>query len=398
MRSRVYLAPLLAGAVLALASCSGNGAVPSTANNPAGVQGASSTSSSTASMPAPPYDFIEAPLRGNPKTQGVARRAASASVSTIPVWSDSFTFQGTTFPYTMVGTSPFAAAATTVVPTEIQPLTIVFANGTTIDGQGPATALAASPLFHTAVFPTESGQFADVMQRAEFNLIGSRYHVRLGTPTMLPAIAVSVPASFSKVGIFSNHTVGLVDFNFMFNLLQNVIAFRNFNTTTLPLIVVGNVFEYIPPSRDVKRTCCVGGFHFAQLQGSNGILTFAFSAYNSPGLFRDQAQDITAMSHEIAEWANDPLPGDTILSGNIVPPWGFPTNPSVCVNNLLEVGDPLEVFSPSNYPVSLNGTTYHPQDIAFFSWFAHQVPSIAVNGQYSYLTPEKLTAPPPACQ
>jgi hypothetical protein len=384
MRSRSFLAPLLAGAALALASCSANSTVPSS-------PGASAQSSNTAGMPAPPYDFIEAALPST-KLQSSARTTLSAgAISTIPFFTDSFTFGGTAFPFSMVGTSPFTTPATTIVPSEIQPITVVFANNTVIDGVAPANALAASPVFHSAAFPTETGQFVDVMQRANFNLIGTGYHVQLGTPTVLAPIVIKVPGSLGKVGFFSNHAVGIVNFNFLFNAVLSVVAFRNFDPTTLPVLVVGNVFGFNPPSRDIRRTCCVGGFHFAQLEG-NGVVTFVFGAYNTPGLFADQAQDITGISHEVAEWANDPL------VNNIVPPWGLPQNPSVCVSNLLEVGDPMEVFVPSNYPVTLNGTTYHPQDVAFFSWFAHQAPSIAVNGQYSYLAPEKLTSPPAACQ
>lgn len=388
---RPNVAALFAAAALTLASCSGggNGTVPVTQDSP--LTQSATTTAGDATMPSPPFQLIEAPL---PRTnlKSAMRVTLSTGVSTVPVWSNSFNFGGANFPYTMIGTSPFAAAASTVIGAEIQPLNIVFSNGTFIDGVGPATALAASPVFHSAVFPTETGQFVDVMQRANFaSVIGSGYHVSLGTPTVLPALTIAVPSKFGKVGLFSNRTIGLVNFNFMFNVLQNVLAFRNFNPTTLPVIIVGNVFEYIPPARD-RSHCCIGGFHFAQLQGANGIQTFAYVAYNSPGIFRGGVEDITIASHEVAEWANDPL------IGNAVPPWGFPTNPSVCVNNLLEVGDPIEVLNPSSYPVTLNGTTYHPQDIAFFSWFAHQVPSIAINGQYSYLTPERLTAPPPPCQ
>lgn len=392
MRSRFLSTVLIAGAVLAFASCSGHGTMP--AQGPAqNTQGAAaSTTSANSGMPAPPYHLIEAPVSRSSTLQSAVRAAASTGVTTIPVWSNSFSVDGTAFPYTMIGTSPFERAASTVIPTEIQPLAFVYANGTRIDGSAAAAALAASPVFHSTVFPTEAGQFVDVMQRANFeSVIGTGYHVRLGTPVVLPQITIAVPSAVGKVGVFSNHTIGLLDFDFLFNVLQNVIATQNYNPATFPIFIVGNVFEYSPRAK-TPRNCCIGGFHFAQLQGANGVLTFAYAAYNSPGIFVGDVEDITIPSHEVAEWANDPL------IGNLVPPWGDPGNPSVCVNNFLEVGDPLERFVPASYPVTLNGTTYHPQDIAFFSWFAHQVPSIAVNGQYSYLTPEKLTAPPPPCQ
>ena len=389
MRTLLKFTGLILSAALIFASCSGGGStVPPTQTGTAPENNTTSTASNNA-IPSPPYQLIEAPLT-RPNLQSASRRTMQA-VETVPVWSSSFSFGGANFPFTMVGTDALTTTATTVVPTEIQPMTFVFSGGKVIDGTAPANAVAASPIFHNAVFPTETGQYADVIQRAEFNRVGSGYHVLLGTPTVLPTITIQVPGKFGKIGLFNNRTIGLIDFNFLFNVIQQVLAVRNFDPTTLPVLIVGNIAGYIPPARSAGH-CCVGGFHFAQLQGANGIITFAYAAYLLPGFFRGGVSDITAPSHEVAEWANDPL------IGNVVPPWGFPTNPSVCVNNLLEVGDPIEVLNPSVFPVTLNGTTYHPQDEAFFSWFAHQVPSIAINGQYSYISPPKLTSPPPPCQ
>jgi hypothetical protein len=44
------------------------------------------------------------------------------------------------------------------------------------------------------------------------------------------------------------------------------------------------------------------------------------------------------------------------------------------------VGDPL---SGKTFKDALGGFTYHPQELAFFSWFYHQTPSLGVNGWYS---------------
>lgn len=395
MSSSFRFPALLAGAVLAFASCSGSSTVPpsqtdSTQTDFSTITSAQSTSSADTSFPAPPYQVVDAPVSASSSLKMKLQTAAASAISTVPAFKSSFTFNGTVYPFSMVGTNPLTTSSATIVPAEIQPLTFVFPNGTAIDGTAPAQAVAASPIFHSTVFPTETGQFVDVMQRANFNKLATGYHVELGAPTVLPTIRIVVPGRFGKVGLFSNHTIGLVNFNFLFAVLQNIINARNFNPATLPMFVVGNVFEYIPPPKTFHH-CCIIGFHFAQLQGVNGVLTFAYFAYNSPGIFVNQLEDITAASHEVAEWANDPF------IGNLVPPWGLPQNPTVCFNTLLEVGDPIEFFNPSSYPVTLNGKTYHPQDIAFFSWFAHQVPSIALNHQYSYLRPPKLTAPPPPC-
>ena len=79
------------------------------------------------------------------------------------------------------------------------------------------------------------------------------------------------------------------------------------------------------------------------------------------------------MSHEVGEWQNDP---DTI---NPTPAWGHIGQVSGCQSNL-EVGDPL---SGTTFNDALGGFTYHPQELAFFSWFYHQKPSLGVNGWYS---------------
>ena len=81
------------------------------------------------------------------------------------------------------------------------------------------------------------------------------------------------------------------------------------------------------------------------------------------------------MSHEVAEWMNDPL------GNNPTPSWGNIGQVSGCQANL-EVGDPL---SGSNLTAYMPATkfTYHVQELAFFSWFYHQKPSLGINGWYS---------------
>jgi hypothetical protein len=78
-------------------------------------------------------------------------------------------------------------------------------------------------------------------------------------------------------------------------------------------------------------------------------------------------EDISASSHEIGEWMNDPL------GNNATPAWGHIGQVGGCQNNF-EVGDPLSgTLFPS---VALSGFTYHMQELAFFSWF-YSAPSIA---------------------
>jgi hypothetical protein len=105
------------------------------------------------------------------------------------------------------------------------------------------------------------------------------------------------------------------------------------------------------------------GYHGSQ---GSPVQTFSVSDYESTGLFAP-GEDISALSHEIGEWMDDPL------GNNGVPAWGHIGQQSGTQCNL-EVGDPL---SGTQFPsVSLGGMTYHPQELAMFSWFMG-APSIA---------------------
>ena len=105
--------------------------------------------------------------------------------------------------------------------------------------------------------------------------------------------------------------------------------------------------------------------------------TFAWASYLSPGIYArpdggtDWAlQDIHALSHEIAEWADDPFVNNT------VEPWLTPTAPQYGCTDILETGDPVvgigfamgtNTFSQGPNP---NGTQsadgyYHPEDEVF---------------------------------
>ena len=81
------------------------------------------------------------------------------------------------------------------------------------------------------------------------------------------------------------------------------------------------------------------------------------------------------MSHEVAEWMDDPN------TSNPVPPWGAEGQvPSPNCQANLEVGDPLTGTDVS--PVTLGGFAYTLQELAFFSWF-YGGPSLGSGGNYS---------------
>src|SRR5262249_48236770 len=99
-----------------------------------------------------------------PLTTTIGSANPAAGAVTIPHWSSSFTYNGVTYPYTMVGSSPFSAPRQTTVPTRILPIRLVFADGTVLDGSDNVGKVVASPLFQSAKFVSGRTQYGDAVQ------------------------------------------------------------------------------------------------------------------------------------------------------------------------------------------------------------------------------------------
>jgi hypothetical protein len=132
---------------------------------------------------------------------------------------------------------------------------------------------------------------------------------------------------------------------------------------TFPLILVHNVVF-------TNGGCCILGYHNAF---GSPVQTYGVADYDTTGAFGSSVNDVSAMSHEVGEWMDDPT------TNNPTKPWGHIGQVSGCQANL-EVGDPL---SGTVFGDSLGGFNYTLQELAFLSWFYHQSPSIGVNGWYS---------------
>jgi hypothetical protein len=329
---------------------------------------------------------------GKPLTATFGSASLVAGARTVPTFTDSFTFNGVTYPYTMVGTNPHTSTATTTVPTEIVPLRFVFADGTVLDGTPRVASLVASPLFQPAAFSSGVTQYGDAIQRAEFwqsvNANGGGYHALLGQPTILPTLTLRVPSAQAVVGTFNGVPFGLIDIQwFFFSVIQNLIGSQHYDPATLPIFVSDGV--YLDFHRN-PNACCVFGFHGVisnsigpvNGDGHQKINTFAWASWLYPQLFGPGFDNVNGFSHEFSEWYNDPL------LNNIVPTWFSPLAPQYGCSNLLEVGDPL-------VGLSFNVNGYSLQDEAFKSWFAHDVPSEGINGRYSYLG--TFGSPSPLC-
>ena len=254
------------------------------------------------------------------------------------------------------------------------------------DTKGAQFRVLNSPLLKN--FPFVSGttnvgtpQYIDAFQRASFwNSVGSvntNYHVRFAPVSTKPVQTIVVPAGVGHIlGTFcGRQKVGAADINFFDTVAQTLITRLAIPPTSLALFLDYDVFL------TSAGGCCILGYHSATLSNQ----TYAFAAYSDPGIFSVPIQDVHALSHELGEWMDDPL------VNNATPVWGNIGQVTGCQSNL-EVGDPL---TGTAFTATLNGFTYHPQELVFLSWFSRDVPSIAVNGFYSFNG--TFTTPAAAC-
>ena len=289
----------------------------------------------------------------------------------LPMWTGSFAQNGSTYPYTMVGTDPAAGSATTRVRTRILPLRLTFSDGTTLDGTDDVQATRLSPIFKNADYRSGRTQYGDAMQRASFwdkvSTVSPRYHVLLSQPEVLNTISVNVPADGGSATQGPNGPQGTVSTAFLLTLLPQLSAY--YDPSSLLIILV----------KDVRGPDFLG-FHFSFTPANRTEpMTFIFTGYFTPNVIvgPDRA-DTYVLSHEVQEWINDPYVTNT------VPDWIAPGNGTTCFNNILEVGDAVEFLPTASFPVRSVGRTYNVTDVAGISWFAHDVPSRELGGTYSY--------------
>ena len=342
----------------------------------------------------------------------LATQAQSPNIVSLPSFTSSFTSDGQSYAYTMVGQNP-ALRRTTMVPTSYVPLSLYFdefvdqnGNNITIDATTITREIRNSPLFDEAQYATGSTQFVDAQMRAQFwPLIGTRrnenYHVLLEKPQTLTPVTIEVPYGASEV--FSDaggNYFALIDVNFLESQLNTMLQLELVDVHSIPIFLTRNaVFGDFSMGKPVD--CCVGGFHTAYESRQTANRTFvqtvvfatsldadvANAVFNDPGEFAD----VNALSHELAETVNDPF------VNNVTPGYQVPGAAQGVCQNTLEVGDVTENFVPNYTDVTLHGFTYHPQTLGLLQWFEDTSPSTAINGDFSFPDPSLLTTHFTAC-
>jgi len=327
---------------------------------------------------------------------------------------------GITYGFNMVGANPdtcVGAGCSVTIEVDITPI-VVTVGGRMFDGTNVLAATLASPQFETANYgttpfatagapnlPRGPGgllsqddnslqlQLQDATMRAQFAKTGlSSYHLILH-PNVMPAVTINVPQNQGTL-LQSGRGVVFADVNIGWwsSQIQNLTT--KADPTHLAMYLTDDVLLFV--GKNVLN-CCVIGYHGTRVagggagssssQGNAKVQTFAWASYTSPGIYArpdggtDWAlQDIHAISHEIAEWADDPF------VNNYVEPWLTPTAPQYGCTNILETGDPVvaigfamgsNLFRQGPNP---NGTQsadgyYHPEDEVLLPWFMRTAPN-----------------------
>jgi hypothetical protein len=312
---------------------------------------AAQTASAETAMPR--YEVL--PMHGT----GVQYSPKSSKLVT---WQGTFTYDNAKKTYTMVGTTPKKSKTTTFTIYAI-PVKMVYGsqNGNmtfdpTVDqanGVSIVQNLLNSPLFNSLDWKWGSldmgtTQYEDAFQRGSFwgdvgKKKGAKYHVVFAAPTVLSEVTMTVSAADGKVenNPFGAGVIGTQDINVFDTAVQGWIrSFTQVNPSTLPLFITDNIYL-------TEGGCCIGGYHSAEGNGQ----TYSYATYvTSAGAF---SEDISAFSHELGEWYDDPL-----------------TNNNGYCGGLLEVGDPIEgLANYGTFTVTFGGVTWHPQALTFLSYF-----------------------------
>jgi len=288
--------------------------------------------------------------------------------------------RGKRYTFTMVGSNPFGRGAKNViVPVQIFPIRFEFPDGTVLDptepndcagGAAPLDLILRSPLFQNSDYGDGPRQFVEEIRRLEFwsftgpGALNPRYSVRVAA-SVPASVRVVLPAGYETRSAPCGRAAIISVQVWQQIFAQLIPQFRQLGVSpkTFPLFLTVSVATSLPDNG------LLFGFHTAARGQTYGVAMWDATGYTPVN------PDISILSHELAEWYDDPF------VNNATAPWGHVGQVSGCQANL-EVGDPLSghLFGEIQMP---NGFSYHPQETAFFSWFFAQVPSWGIGGWYS---------------
>ena len=301
--------------------------------------------------------YTVVPLHGSTTEEALR---GSAVATTVPMFSYAFTASRDGLQHTgvMIGRSPFAHGARTInIKTVLIPVVFKLkdaantsvtdtfdptATDSTCSPHGvPFTLVQNSPILTPVDFTMPAsgginvgtGQYIDEFQRASFwskvMVTGDRFHNVLSPVAIAPTQTVTPPSTSNGLGYQPNQfagspctALGVVDEAFWDpslggsstpgeaqTIIANLTTAGTIGPTTLPIFVFYNVVIAFGNSPFVSGACCILGYHSSQ---GSPVQTLSVNDYETTRLFAP-GEDISAMSHEIGEWMDDPL------GNNLVP-------------------------------------------------------------------------------
>jgi hypothetical protein len=288
-------------------------------------------------------------------------------------WSGSFKDRnGARVRFVMVGTDPNTTNQSTTVPLVVIPIKMVYGatngnrtfsvkNDTLPNGHTVLDQILSSPIFKSIINFKSGGQsmgttqYIDAYQRGNFfSAVQNHndYHVLLGKATVLPTLTINVSSSqgFVATNPFGTIPVGVMDISAFDAQLQSYMSSHagDIKPNVLPLFLTDNIYL-------TANGCCIGGYHSANGPNPAGQ-TYSYATYvTEVGSF---AQDVSALSHEIGEWMDDPFVNNAVNCSDPV------------LFGVLENGDPLEGFPNfGGIPYRAGGFTYNLQDLVYLPFF-----------------------------
>jgi hypothetical protein len=297
----------------------------------------------------------------------------------LPQWNGTYTdLTHKTISFTQIGGNPATTNSTSTITVLVIPIKFVITDTAqnktfTFDpakvklqnnkDRSVVKAVIDSPLFNSKInFNPQYGscspscvdlgktQYEDAFQRGTWwgNDISknTNYHILYTTKT-----EKEQTITFTCNGCVINNptgggTVGTYNINSFDNQLQNFMkANKDVNPGVLPMFISYDIYL-------TSGGCCIGGYHDADGSQPTGQ-TYSYATYvDTAG---DFSQDVSALSHELGEWTDDPFADNFVNCDD---------------NSLMEVGDPLEGLSNYGaFPYKDKGFTYNLQSLVYMPYF-----------------------------
>src|SRR5262249_11278277 len=143
------------------------------------------------------------------------------------------------------------------------------------------------------------------------------YHVLLGTPFVAPTVTLKISSGQGNAYRDPKYYIGVVRQSLFSSMVNGMAAQYPPNQR---VVVLSDALDM--STTGTLDNCCVWGSHAGLLVKPANATTWIYASSVEPGFFADGAGDVTTLSHEVAEWLNDPF--TTASDTNFIPPAVLP--------------------------------------------------------------------------